>query len=397
MTEDDLAVAVAQAQNGDAHAFDALVRQFQNPAIAYARTLLSDPVAAEDAAQEAFVQAWRDLPRLAKPSAFRGWLWRIVFKFCDRIRRSARPTALLDDTLPFPSDQEPAFVAERAEEAAQIRAALDAIPAPLAEVAYLYYLTGRDTKEIATFLKVSPSTVKNRLHAARKQLRKVLWFMDDTIIEEDAPQSSAFAETVLARILREFQQQETADPHTASRELLEKGRAVLFQVLSQEAALESRTVQDGFLLLWRNRDFSALSGLLMRYLSQPLPASETAWAYLHLANAAAIIGSAAGAVLAHEAFERWLPGKSPRLSVQWPFFPELDTATSAAYRGDEVRLLFLSQSGEFAVSYLGVWRGKDYLTKVDAALLEVPVTQRNRRLRFYVLRMASTACEDAEN
>ena len=384
MTDDALVLAVTRAQRGDARAFDTLVRQFQNPAVAYARTLLPDPAAAEDAAQEAFVQAWRDLPRLTEASAFGAWLRRIVFKFCDRVRRSARPTLPLAESLPLPGDQEPAWVVERSDEAAQVRAAIDALPGPLREATLLYYLTGHDIKEIAAFLALPPSTVKNRLHAARKRLRKELWTMAETMLETEKPsQSEAFAENVLARVLREFQQQEAADPHTANRGLLEEGRTALFQTLAQDALLNDRTVRDGFTLLWRKWDFPTLSGLLMRYLAQPLSDSENAWAYLHLANALAVSGSAAGAVLAHEAFERWMPGKSPHLSAHWPYYPVSEDVSEAVYAGAEVRLLFLAQSGEFATSYLGVWRNNDYLAKVDAALSEIPITLKNRRQRFY--------------
>jgi len=396
MTDDALILAVTRAQRGDARAFDALVRRFQNPAVAYARTLLHDPAAAEDAAQEAFVQAWRDLPRLTEAAAFGAWLRRIVFKFCDRVRRSARPTLPLAEALPLPDDQEPAWVVERADEAARVRAAIDALPDLLREATLLYYLTGHDIKEIAAFLALPPSTVKNRLHAARKRLRKELWTMAEAILETQKPsQNEAFAENVLARVLREFQQQEMADPENVNRGLLEEGRTALFQTLGQAAPLDDQTLRDGFILLWRKWDFPALSGLLMRYLTQPLSDSETAWAYVHLANAVAMSGSAAGAVLAHEAFERWMPGKSPRLSAHWPFYPVSEDTPDAVYAGAEVRLLFLSQSGEFSTSYLGVWRNNDYLAKVDAVLSEIPVTPRNRRRRFFVLRMASNACESA--
>lgn len=396
MTDDALILAVMRAQQGDARAFDALVRQFQNPAVAYARTLLRDPAAAEDAAQEAFVQAWRDLPRLTEAAAFGAWLRRIVFKFCDRVRRTARPTLPLAEALPLPDDQEPGWVVERADEAARVRAAIGALPCSLREATLLYYLTGHDIKEIAAFLALPPSTVKNRLHAARKRLRKELWTMAETILEEEKPsQNEAFAENVLARVLREFQQQEATDPQMVNRGLLEEGRTALFQRLGKDAPLDDQTLRDGFILLWRKWDFPALSSLLMRYLTQPLSDSETAWAYVHLANAVAMSGSAAGAVLAHEAFERWMPDKSPRLSAHWPFYPVSEDTPDAVYAGDEVRLLFLSQSGEFATAYLGVWRNNDYLAKVDAALSEIPVTPRNRRRRFCVLRMALIACESA--
>lgn len=220
--------------------------------------------------------------------------------------------------------------------------------------------------------------------------------MAGIVLEAQKPShSGAFAGNVLARVLREYQRQEAADPHAVNQGLLEEGRAALFQILGKAAPLDDLSLRDGFLLLWRKWDFPALSGLLMRALTQPLSESETAWSYLHLANAVAMSGSAAGAVLAHEAFERWLPGKSPRLSAQWPYYPAVENASGDVYDGAEVRLLFLSQSGAFATSYLGVWRNNDYLAKVDAALSEIPVTPSNRRRRFFVLRMACTACASA--
>ncbi len=396
MADEALILAVTRARLGDARAFDFLVRRFQNTAVAYARTLLRDPAAAEDAAQEAFVQAWRDLPSLTEAAAFGAWLRRLVFKFCDRARRSARPTLPLAETLTLPDDQEPASIVERADEAARVRAAIDALPCPLREATLLYYLAGHDVKEIAAFLSLPPSTVKNRLHAARKRLRKELWTMAETMLEQEKPsQNEAFAENVLARVLREFQRQEAADPHTANRGLLEEGRAALSQMLGQDAPLEDQSVRDGFLLLWRKQDWPGLAALLMRSLTQPLSDSETAWAYLHLANAIAVSGSAAGAVLAHEAFERWLPGKSPRLSAHWPYYPVSEDTSEAVYVGNQVRLLFLGQSGEFSISYLVVWRNGDYLAKVDAALSEVPTPPLGYNQRFPVLRMAANACEVA--
>lgn len=220
--------------------------------------------------------------------------------------------------------------------------------------------------------------------------------MAETTLEREKPsQSEAFAESVLARVLREFQQQEKADPHTADRGLLDEGRAALVRVLEQDGPLDVETVRDGFILLWRRRDWPLLASLLMRYLAQPLSDSETAWAYVHLANAIVMSGSAAGAVLAHEAFERWLPGKSPRLSANWPYYPVPEDTSGPVYAGEEVRLLSLAQSGEFATSYLAVWRNNDYLAKIDTALSEIPLTPTNRKQRFYVLRMATCACESA--
>jgi DNA-directed RNA polymerase specialized sigma24 family protein len=59
-------------------------------AVAYAYSLLGDFQLAEDAAQEAFIQAYRDLKTLREPLAFSSWLRRIVFNYCDRITRKKR-------------------------------------------------------------------------------------------------------------------------------------------------------------------------------------------------------------------------------------------------------------------------------------------------------------------
>jgi hypothetical protein len=75
---EQLRVWVARAQQGDPEAFGSIVRRFQDMAVGYAASRLGDFDLAEDAAQEAFLEAWRDLPRLREPAAFSSWLRRIV-------------------------------------------------------------------------------------------------------------------------------------------------------------------------------------------------------------------------------------------------------------------------------------------------------------------------------
>ncbi len=87
---------VVRAQGGDTAAFDALVRRFRDMAVGYAYSILRDFHAAEDAAQEAFIQAYYDLETLREPGAFPAWFRRVVFKHCDRItgRGAARRARL---------------------------------------------------------------------------------------------------------------------------------------------------------------------------------------------------------------------------------------------------------------------------------------------------------------
>src|SRR5262245_45675196 len=84
-----VATLVSRARSGDDDAYGALVRRFQDMAVGYAYSMLRDFQLAQDASQEAFLEAYRVLHGLREPAAFPGWLRRIVFKHCDRIRRSA--------------------------------------------------------------------------------------------------------------------------------------------------------------------------------------------------------------------------------------------------------------------------------------------------------------------
>jgi hypothetical protein len=133
-------------------------------------------------------------------------------------------------------------------------------------------------------------------------------------------------------------------------------------------------------------DFTRFAGLLTRYLSQPLSDSETAWAYKHLANVFACGGEPAEAVRVHEAFERWLPGKSPRLSTVAPYYyPAPDDLAADTMGPDEIGLQFLSQSVQFATSYGAVGRYDDYVAKADAALARVVPTNDNLEQRFFAV------------
>ena len=69
---------LAEAQAGDRAAYGRLVSRFQDMAVAYARSVLGDPHLAEDASQEAFVEALVHLNRVHNATTFPAWLRRIV-------------------------------------------------------------------------------------------------------------------------------------------------------------------------------------------------------------------------------------------------------------------------------------------------------------------------------
>ena len=180
---DALEVIVTRARDGEAEAFGILVRRFQDMAVGYGYSILHDFQLAEDAAQEAFFEAYRTLSKLREPAAFAGWFRRIVFKQCDRITRR-RAVA----TVPLDTAQDRGAVASgfsrtgtEDERKAEVFEAMRELPEHERSTMTLFYIGGYSMDEVATFLEVPVSTVKGRLHSARERLRTMLL---DTVADD---------------------------------------------------------------------------------------------------------------------------------------------------------------------------------------------------------------------
>jgi RNA polymerase sigma factor (sigma-70 family) len=192
---DALDVIVARAREGEAEAFGILVRRFQDMAVGYGYSILHDFQLAEDAAQEAFFEAYRTLPKLREPAAFAGWFRRIVFKQCDRItRRGVVATVSLDTTTEHAHEA----VVDDEERKAEVFDAVRQLPEHERSAMTLFYIGGYSMEEVATFLEVPVSTVKGRLHSARDRLRTMLL---DTVADDlrtrRPSRNESFATTVV--------------------------------------------------------------------------------------------------------------------------------------------------------------------------------------------------------
>ena len=190
----DLEARVRAAAGGDLDSFAEITRRFQHMAFGYALSFVRDLGQAEDIVQEAFVAAWYGLPSLADPAAFAGWLRGIVRHRAHRVLRKkhleAVPLVVADavaDDKPGPDHR-----VERRQEASAVLTAMAGLPRPLREVVTLFYVHECSQQDIATFLGVPVSTVNNRLHAARAQLkRRTLTMVKDTLEANQLPDDFA--------------------------------------------------------------------------------------------------------------------------------------------------------------------------------------------------------------
>ena len=202
----NLTALIQSAQQGELAAYDCIVRQFQDMAVGYCYSLLHDFHWAEDAAQEALLQAFLDLPTLHDPLAFPAWLRKILFKQCDRLARRNRVLTCPLETgweapCPLPG---PAQAAEEAETRHALKALIDRLPAKEREVIALFYIGGHSQEEMSHFLEVPVTTVKKRLQAARQRLKEKMLIMVQDDFQQQAPSRDTRFADEIAAALREF-------------------------------------------------------------------------------------------------------------------------------------------------------------------------------------------------
>jgi RNA polymerase sigma-70 factor (ECF subfamily) len=171
----DTTLALA-ARDGDLQAFSELVTRYQRAVFSLCYRMLGGHVPdAEDAAQEAFLRAFRALGAYDPARSFSTWLLSITAHHCiDRIRRRPDNVVSLDALPPWrwkPADgPDPEAEAVRADESAHIARLLETLPEDYRLVIVLRYWHDLGYEEIAGVLGDTESAVKSRLHRARRQL-----------------------------------------------------------------------------------------------------------------------------------------------------------------------------------------------------------------------------------
>jgi RNA polymerase sigma-70 factor (ECF subfamily) len=175
---------VRRARLGDAGAFDSLVAKRIDRCYRLAWSILLNDADAADATQDAFVAAWRQLPRLRDPSAFDGWLNRIVANAARMLRRHR--VRLREITIGSPVPDEGPTASEQApdpharteiDEVAEndaIGRAFDRLRPDERAILALHHVEERPVAEIARTLGIPTGTAKWRLHAARRALERAM-------------------------------------------------------------------------------------------------------------------------------------------------------------------------------------------------------------------------------
>ena len=177
---------VERARDGDEVAFTELLDQDGDQCFAIAHRILRDVERAQDAVQQAFLLAWRELPRLRDPERFSPWLHRLLVNACYEEHRRRRRWISRIQALPVegPLGADPTGSVDDRD--ALDRAFLRLSPQHRA-VFVLHHHAGLPLAEIAEIVGVPVGTVKSRLHHAIRTLRAAIVADDQVETVEARP------------------------------------------------------------------------------------------------------------------------------------------------------------------------------------------------------------------
>jgi RNA polymerase sigma-70 factor (ECF subfamily) len=170
---------VEQARNGDVSAFEMLYRANIDRVYALCLRMTANVAEAEDATQDAFIQAWQQLAKFRGDSAFGTWLHRVaVNTVLGRMRKSRRERDRVDaviDISPVPES-----IGDDAD-LRDVEKAMDSLPSGARHVFVLHAVYGYSHDETGEMLGIATGTSKAQLHRARRLLAEQLKSHSDAL------------------------------------------------------------------------------------------------------------------------------------------------------------------------------------------------------------------------
>ncbi|MBW4717460.1 RNA polymerase sigma factor [Saccharothrix obliqua] len=161
---------LAAAVRGDGAAFDELVRRNTGRMYRVALRVVGDPVEAEDVVQDAWISAWRALPRFRGEAAPATWLYRVVTNAALAHLRRKKPTVPLEAAPEFPAPGGPEASVLRDETADVVSRAIATLEPSQRVPLVLRELEGLSYEEVAQVLGIPVPALRARLHRARVAL-----------------------------------------------------------------------------------------------------------------------------------------------------------------------------------------------------------------------------------
>ncbi|HEY1043570.1 MAG TPA: RNA polymerase sigma factor [Telluria sp.] len=226
MSDTDLAAAVSARMPG---AFETLMRRYNRVLYRAARSVLKDDIEAQDALQDAYLQAYRHLHTFRGDSSLRTWLTRIVVnEAIGRSRKLARRAEVIDlnatanddpdygaSMHDHPSPEGPEQQAQRAQFRQLLERQIDRLPESFRTVFMLRAVEEMSAEEVSAVLDIPEATVRTRFFRARGLLRESLQREFDFAVEDAFGFDGARCDRIVAGTLAALAQAGEGDAQGA--------------------------------------------------------------------------------------------------------------------------------------------------------------------------------------
>jgi RNA polymerase sigma-70 factor, ECF subfamily len=217
-SDEELARRVA---GGDHAAFEAIMRRHNRALFRTARAILRDDAEAEDALQEAYLQAYRTIGGFRGEARLSTWLARVVAnEALMRLRKQARRSSIvpiqpgvaveeLNQRAEGSMQKEPESLARRAEMRKLLEQRIDALPGAYRAVFMLRAVEEYSVEETASILQIPQATVRSRFFRARSLLREGLASEVDLACEDAFGFAGERCDRVVARVMQRLAAEES--------------------------------------------------------------------------------------------------------------------------------------------------------------------------------------------
>ena len=191
--------------------FEALMRKHNRMLFRTARAILRDDAEAEDALQDAYIQAYRSLGEFRGEAQISTWLARIVAnEALMRLRKQTRRAAIVPIDPTVPADEiaqvememeKPDAAAQRSQMRGLLESQIDALPDAYRSVFMLRAVEEMSVEETAAVLGLPAATVRTRLFRARAMLREALAQKIDVACEDAFSFAGARCDRIVANVM----------------------------------------------------------------------------------------------------------------------------------------------------------------------------------------------------
>lgn len=165
---------VSQVLSGDKQAYAHIIHKYKNPLYATILRMTRNPQDAQDLVQEAFIKIYHQLDKYEQKGSFSSWLYRVAINHCmDEFRKKSYKVKSEEiNELHAINSNHPEIVFLKKEKQRQLERLIATLPEEERLIILLRYVNELSYSEISESLGLSLSSVRNKLHRAKKKMRE---------------------------------------------------------------------------------------------------------------------------------------------------------------------------------------------------------------------------------